>query len=52
MLTRITAKPLFSSRIFWIKETTFRLNRHVSRHNSINWSEENPHEVDNKLKIK
>lgn len=41
----IAAEPLFCWKILWTDEATFKLNGRVSRHNSIYWSDGNPHQV-------
>jgi len=44
-LNEIEADPDFPDKIVWSDEATFKLNGRLNRHNSIYWSEENPHQI-------
>ena len=32
-------------KVIWTNETTFKLNGHMNRHNSVYWADENPHGI-------
>jgi hypothetical protein len=39
------AEPDFPRRILWTDEASFKLSGRINRHNSVYWSDCNPHEV-------
>jgi hypothetical protein len=45
VLIRYEAEPDFPRRILWTDEASFKLYGRNSRHNSVYWSDSNPHEV-------
>jgi hypothetical protein len=44
-LIRCEAEPDFPRRILWADEASFKLNGRINRHDSVCWSDFNPHEV-------
>jgi hypothetical protein len=44
-MIRCEAEPDFPRRILWTDEVSFKLNGRINRHNSVYWSDSNPHEV-------
>jgi hypothetical protein len=43
-LIRCEAEPDFPRRILWTDEASFKLNGRINRHNSVYWSDSNPHD--------
>jgi hypothetical protein len=44
-LIRCEAEPDSPRHIMWTDEASFKLNGRINRHNSVYWSDSNPHEV-------
>jgi hypothetical protein len=44
-LIRCEAEPDFPRRILWTDEASFKLTGRINSHNSVYWSDSNPHEV-------
>jgi hypothetical protein len=44
-MIRCEAETDFPRRILWTDEVSFKLNGRINRHNSVYWSDSNPHEV-------
>jgi hypothetical protein len=43
-LIRCEAEPDFPQQILWTDEASFKLNGQINRHNSVYWSDSDPHE--------
>jgi hypothetical protein len=44
-LIRCEAEPNVPWHVLWTDETLFRLNGQINKHNSVYWSDSNPHEL-------